>query len=372
MFKLSNSIVHVSTDGACKNNQSAFGSAEPRAGWGVAFHRGGEKDERNCYGRVVGKQTNNRAELTAIQKALELFSKSIDTYLTIHTDSQYCIGTLTGKNKVKANKDIIGEIKALMAKCGRNGKLIKFEHVKGHSGDPMNELADSYAVKGALLEFGVVNPNLKRDPTNSPLLVDLTEKKNSPLDPNSILFALSGKKQPAHVGQTGQTNQHGKSLEWERIDWDSLFMGFAVMVAKRSTCLRLQTGSVMVKDTRVVSIGFNGVCTGKQHCCDYWAEETKMEKHDLLIYAGSAEFAKRHREWSNVNELHAECNCILYADRDKARGSTLYTVWSPCIMCAKIIVTAGVARVVYREDYRDQTGLKFLSESGVETEKFLA
>jgi dCMP deaminase len=159
----------------------------------------------------------------------------------------------------------------------------------------------------------------------------------------------------------------------DRIGWDTLFMNIAKQVARRSTCLRLQTGSILVKDNRIVSIGYNGVISGHQHCKDYWAEQigvcSQLEGKKLKIFSKTKEFADLHRQWSQENELHAECNCILFADRSKTQGSTLYTVWSPCIMCAKIIHTSGVEHVYYERVYRDTTGIAFLKRSGITIER---
>lgn len=168
-------------------------------------------------------------------------------------------------------------------------------------------------------------------------------------------------------------------------------MKHAELAASRSTCARMQTGAVLVKNQRCISEGYNGVAVGVQHCCDYWRDVhmnkmidlyrtgTSDRKYDELImsfeeYLNQDEFKAAHHDWSNQNEIHGEQNCILFAARNgiATLGTDMFTVYSPCVSCAKVILQAGVKRVVYKHQYsRDVNlvGVKFLRERGVEVQQ---
>lgn len=143
----------VYTDGACPNNQNE----QARAGYGVFY---GEGDPRNVSARLTGKQTNNRAEMTAILTVLAEVDPGQD--VEIRSDSMLCINTITkwmqawkkrgwkkGGGKEPKNLDLVKEADRLMA--ARRGRTV-FTHVRGHSGEPGNEAADRLAVAGAALE----------------------------------------------------------------------------------------------------------------------------------------------------------------------------------------------------------------------------
>jgi dCMP deaminase len=143
----------------------------------------------------------------------------------------------------------------------------------------------------------------------------------------------------------------------ERIPYDQMFMNVAKEVSKRSTCCRKQVGSILISDKKkIISCGWNGVPSGKDHCYDVFEKE--INKPD---------FYKIHGEWSKYNELHSELNCIIHCDRDKLKTSTLYTTLSPCSECAKIIIASEIKRVVYFELYdRDQKGIEILISNNVQ------
>lgn len=157
-----------------------------------------------------------------------------------------------------------------------------------------------------------------------------------------------------------------------RDTWEQQFMAHAVLFAQRSTCLRLQTGAVLVKDNRIISAGYNGVVSHAQHCCDYWKEYVDKENLGSLgDFVQTETFSRLHHEWATENELHGEQNAILYACKRgiKTKNADLYTVYAPCINCAKVIVTAGIKRVYYQVRYsRDVkgVGIQFLNRNHVE------
>lgn len=152
-----------------------------------------------------------------------------------------------------------------------------------------------------------------------------------------------------------------------------LFTKMAELVAEQSTCCRMQVGAVLVKDNRVISIGFNGTPSGQQHCDQHFQQLYQAEFADQFPtyeeYHSSRTFYDAHGKFSNDNELHAEQNAILFAAKNgiATAGSTLYVTVSPCIHCAKVIVTAGITRVFFKILYdRSQEGIVFLQKNGIE------
>lgn len=144
--------------------------------------------------------------------------------------------------------------------------------------------------------------------------------------------------------------------------WDNTFIVIAKELAKHSTCLRCQVGAVLVKNGRIVSTGYNGVPHGMKHCNETFTIEDMKKSNWLDI----------HGEFSRKYEVHAEQNCIIEMAKNETNptGTTLYLTLSPCSNCAKLIVAAGIERVVYAEEYdRDKDGINLLKEMGIECEK---
>jgi dCMP deaminase len=144
--------------------------------------------------------------------------------------------------------------------------------------------------------------------------------------------------------------------------YDDIFMELAYNLAKRSHCVRRNVGCVLTKDTRIISIGYNGP-PAKTHNCDEEFGAAGCPKDSK----GSCSLA-----------LHAEQNAILYAAKNGAEmeGSTLYVTLSPCIACARIIFSMKIARVIYLNSYAAykglpvDEGLDFLERFGVSTEQY--
>jgi dCMP deaminase len=140
-------------------------------------------------------------------------------------------------------------------------------------------------------------------------------------------------------------------------------MNLAGDLAKRSHCVKAHVGAVLTKDTRIISIGYNGPPSGTHNCDEEWPEKG----------------CSRDSKGSCSLALHAEENAILYAVKNGARleGTTLYTTLSPCIACARLIYSAGIVHVYYRDSYAEYKGLisdegvDFLNTFGVKTEKFM-
>ena len=133
-----------------------------------------------------------------------------------------------------------------------------------------------------------------------------------------------------------------------RPEWDEIWMGFAHSIARRSYDPRHQVGAVVVseKNTQVLAIGYNG---------NYSGGPNEVESF----------------EPGNSGMIHAEINALLKCDYNSTGKKIMYVTLSPCRMCAKAIVNAGISEVVFLEKYRDTSGLDILKESGVICRRYL-
>ena len=145
----------------------------------------------------------------------------------------------------------------------------------------------------------------------------------------------------------------------ERPSWEEYFMEIASLVARRSTCLRRQVGAVMVKGKNILATGYNGTPSGITHC-----EQAGCLRQQLNVPSG-----ERHEL---CRGLHAEQNAIIQAAKHGVNiaDATLYCTNSPCIICSKMLINAGVQRIIYREGYPDLLSMEMLAESGVEVLEF--
>jgi len=147
-----------------------------------------------------------------------------------------------------------------------------------------------------------------------------------------------------------------------KLTFDEIYMELAANLAKKSHCIKRHVGAVLTKDTRIISIGYNGPPAGT-HNCDEEFPETGCARDSK----GSCSLA-----------IHAEQNAILYAVKNNATvsGSTLYVTLSPCLACSRIIYSMGVEKVIYLKSYAEYKGLpidegvEFLEKFGVATEKY--
>jgi len=140
-----------------------------------------------------------------------------------------------------------------------------------------------------------------------------------------------------------------------RPDWDTYFMDMAKLASRRSSCLRRAVGAVLVKDRRLLATGYNGVPSGVTHC-----EVAGCLRERLGVPSG-----ERHEL---CRGLHAEQNAIIQAAFHgvSIRGAVLYCTNLPCIICAKMLINAGVRRVVYLEGYADSLTEEMFAEVGLE------
>ena len=144
--------------------------------------------------------------------------------------------------------------------------------------------------------------------------------------------------------------------------FQKLYNNIAHEVAKMSYARRLQVGAVIVKNDRVISMGYNGMPAGWDNNCE--SEETEF---DLVTKTrtGTGKLTTR------PEVLHAESNAIakLAKSNDSGLGADLFVTHAPCMECSKLIFQSGIGRVYYSSDYRDDSGIKFLKQSGVEVVK---
>lgn len=137
-------------------------------------------------------------------------------------------------------------------------------------------------------------------------------------------------------------------------------MAICDLVAERSTCVRRKVGAVIVKEKNILATGYNGAPKGLPHCLDIGCLREEMnvpsgEKHELC------------------RGLHAEQNAIIQAAYHgvSINGATLYTTNLPCSICAKMIINAGIVKVIYKEGYADKLSVSMFSETKIEIEKFV-
>lgn len=129
--------------------------------------------------------------------------------------------------------------------------------------------------------------------------------------------------------------------------YDRAYLGMAQRWASLSHCKRKQVGALIVKDQMIISDGYNGTPAGFDNCC----ENEEGETHWYV--------------------LHAEANAILKVAKstNNSRGATLYLTLSPCKDCSKLILQAGIKRLVYINEYKDTSGIEFLREAGISIER---
>ena len=140
----------------------------------------------------------------------------------------------------------------------------------------------------------------------------------------------------------------------KRPDWDTYFLDIVELVSKRTTCLRRAVGAGLVRDRRILATGYNGAPSKLQHCLDIGClrEQFKVpsgERHELC------------------RGLHAEQNAVIQAALHgvNTKGSTLYCTNHPCVICAKMIINAGIVHIVIRDGYHDKLAAQMLKEAGI-------
>jgi dCMP deaminase len=145
----------------------------------------------------------------------------------------------------------------------------------------------------------------------------------------------------------------------QRPSYDEYFMEMAYVVSKRSTCIRRKVGAILVKDKHILSTGYNGAPKGIKHC-----SEVGCLRDELNVPSG-----ERHEL---CRGLHAEQNAIIQAAvfGISIKDSILYCTNTPCIVCVKMLINAGVKEIIYSGDYPDDLEKKMLSESSIIIKNF--
>lgn len=145
------------------------------------------------------------------------------------------------------------------------------------------------------------------------------------------------------------------NLEKQRPSWDEYFMGMAKLTSQRSTCLRRKVGAVIVKDKHIIATGYNGAPRGLSHCDELGG----CLREQLKVPSG-----QRHEL---CRALHAEQNAIIQAATlgQSIEGASIYITHQPCSICSKMIINAGIERIVVDEGYPDELATKLLAEAGI-------
>jgi len=163
------------------------------------------------------------------------------------------------------------------------------------------------------------------------------------------------------------TGSHDKFIEavetipWDdtklmRPDWDSYFMKVARLVALRSNCIRRAVGCVLVRDHRIISTGYNGAPFGIKNCCEGGCPRCCSS-------------AKRGTSLDLCICMHSEEGAVIEAGREKCKDATIYTSLFPCSLCAKVIIQAGITKVVYGDEYFGTQSQELFDQAKVVTVK---
>jgi dCMP deaminase len=147
-----------------------------------------------------------------------------------------------------------------------------------------------------------------------------------------------------------------------KLSFDDIYMDLAEKLSSRSHCVKAHVGAVLAKDTRIISVGYNGPPAGTHNCDEEWPGVG----------------CSTDRKGSCSLALHAEQNAILYATKNNVSmdGATLYVTLSPCIACARVIFTIGIKKVVFLKSYAEykkiekDEGVEFLRKFGVEVVQY--
>ena len=144
----------------------------------------------------------------------------------------------------------------------------------------------------------------------------------------------------------------------KRLSWDEYFIKLAYVVRERSNCLRLSVGAVIVKNKQIIATGYNGTPVGTINC----------------IEGGCKRCLDRQQEKLALNErkdlcvcVHAEQNAILQSALHgiSTNGTTMYETTAPCLQCAKMIINAGIVKVIFDSQFQDDLGVELLKKAGV-------
>lgn len=147
-----------------------------------------------------------------------------------------------------------------------------------------------------------------------------------------------------------------------RPSFDDIYMDLATNLAERSHCVKIKVGAVLTKDTRIVSLGYNGPPAGTHNCDIEWPEKG----------------CPRDSKGGCSLALHAEQNTIIYASKNNVplENCTIYVTLAPCLSCARIIFASGIKKVIYLNSYAEykgigtEEGVDFLTRFGIEVVRY--
>lgn len=172
-----------------------------------------------------------------------------------------------------------------------------------------------------------------------------------------------------------KTNDRDSERSIERESgWSGIFLRFIEDVARtKSTCCRIKTAACLIKDGRIISTGYNGVPSKYEpHCDAFFRDVYSSHFADTFptfqAFTDSETFHHMHHERYSCYEIHGEQNAISYAARAgiATKDTTMFTLYSPCFNCAKLIISAGVTKVYFYHEYlREREALEFLAQNNV-------
>lgn len=154
----------------------------------------------------------------------------------------------------------------------------------------------------------------------------------------------------------------GEEVKLKEQRYNNLYMDLATRIAEMSHAKRLHVGAVVIKDSNIISFGWNGMPAGWDNNCEekvYKIDGYQVDEH------GCYELKTK------VEVLHAEQNALtkLARSTESGLGATLFVTHSPCLDCAKLVYQSGITSVYYRNSYRDSSGVEFLTKAGVKVEQ---
>ena len=161
-----------------------------------------------------------------------------------------------------------------------------------------------------------------------------------------------------------------------RIPVDLIYMQMAYQIAKLSYAKRRRVGCVIVKDTQIISTGYNGTPHQFENDCEeVQTREIENENHKQVLEEKGYDCHDGccSKEVTKREVLHAESNALAKISKStlSSDGADLYTTTCPCFDCAKLIIQSGIKRVFYSEDYRDMSGVALLERAGIETKQVI-
>ena len=176
----------------------------------------------------------------------------------------------------------------------------------------------------------------------------------------------------------------GKEEKHKKQKYENLYMDLATRIAEMSYAKRLHVGSVIVKNSNIISFGWNGMPTGWDNECEDkeymssdaggWLDPNEIEEQWPMQ---EQQLPKENNHWRRYNlktkkeVLHAEQNALakLAKSTESGNGATMFVTHAPCLDCAKLIFQSGINSVLYRNSYKSDDGINFLAKAGVIVEK---